>query len=122
MARCVRDTPDHNAECKIQNAKCTAPQSVTIFHSNQEALMNSAFSCAMAIAALALSSIILSAADAPKYKVVNTFKVGGEGGWDYLLADPDSHNIFLSRGTHLMIISDSGQPVGDISGTEGIHG
>lgn len=84
--------------------------------------MKSAFLRILAMASIGAALLFLVAADAPKYKVENTFKVGGEGGWDYLLADPETHNIFLSRGTHLMIINDQGQKVGDISGTEGIHG
>jgi len=27
------------------------------------------------------------AASAPGYKLVNTYKVGGDGGWNYLIAD-----------------------------------
>jgi YVTN family beta-propeller protein len=90
------------------------------FALNQEALMT--FSRTLALLAVIAAATALVAADAPKYKLSNTFKVGGEGGWDYLLADPDTHNVFLSRGAHLMIINDQGQQVGDITGTEGIHG
>ncbi len=84
--------------------------------------MNCFCSRATRVVAIAASLLFLVAADSPSYKVVNTFKIGGEGGWDYLLADPDTHNVFISRGNHLLIINDRGQQVGDISGTEGIHG
>jgi YVTN family beta-propeller protein len=85
--------------------------------------MKSIISRALSLAVLGLALLFLVAADASQYKVVNTFKVGGEGGWDYLLADPDTHNVFISRGTHLLIINgENGQQVGDIAGTEGIHG
>ena len=30
--------------------------------------------------------------------------VGGEGGWDYLRVDPDAHRIYISRGTHMMVV------------------
>lgn len=72
----------------------------------------------------AFMTVALAAAAAtPQYKVVNTWKIGGEGGWDYLLADPATHNVFISRGTHLLVINgENGQQVADIPGTEGIHG
>ena len=35
-------------------------------------------------------------ADGP-YKVVNTAKVGGEGGFDYVAADPDTRHLYVVR-------------------------
>jgi DNA-binding beta-propeller fold protein YncE len=62
-------------------------------------------------------------AAAPGYHVVKTYKLGGEGGWDYLALDGASRRLFLSRGTHVMVIdADSGKPVGDIPDTPGVHG
>jgi len=56
-------------------------------------------------------------------RVINTFKVGGDGGWDYLTIDPESHHLFVSRSTHVIVIdADSGKPVGDIPDTLGVHG
>jgi DNA-binding beta-propeller fold protein YncE len=73
-----------------------------------------------------LLSLFLSpmsfAAD-PGLHVVNTYKLGGEGGWDYLTLDPSSKHLFISRGTHVMVIdADSGKTVGDIPDTPGVHG
>jgi DNA-binding beta-propeller fold protein YncE len=63
------------------------------------------------------------AASGPGYHVVKTYKLGGEGGWDYLLADPDMHRLYISRGTHVMVIdADTGKSVGDIADTPGVHG
>ncbi len=57
------------------------------------------------------------------YHVVTTYKVGGDGGWDYLTADSDARRVFISRGTHVMVIdADSGKSVGDIPDTPGVHG
>jgi DNA-binding beta-propeller fold protein YncE len=57
------------------------------------------------------------------YKVVNTFKVGGEGGWDYLTADSAARRLYISRSTHVMVLDlDSGKTVGDIADTPGVHG
>ena len=64
-----------------------------------------------------------AAASSSGYHVVTTYKVGGDGGWDYLLADPDTHRLYISRGTHVMVIDgDTGKSVGDIADTPGVHG
>ena len=44
------------------------------------------------------------------YHVITTYKVGGDGGWDYLTTDSDARHIFISRGTHVMVVdADSGK-------------
>jgi DNA-binding beta-propeller fold protein YncE len=64
-----------------------------------------------------------SLAAAPGYHVVKTYKLGGDGGWDYLTFDPTSRHLYLSRATHVAVIdADSGKPVGDIPDTPGVHG
>jgi DNA-binding beta-propeller fold protein YncE len=74
------------------------------------------------IAVLFFFSQFLCAAD-PGLHVVKTFKLGGDGGWDYLEVDSDSHHLFISRATHVIVIdADSGKPVGDIPDTPGVHG
>ncbi|MGA2346649.1 MAG: YncE family protein [Candidatus Sulfotelmatobacter sp.] len=57
------------------------------------------------------------------YHVAATYKVGGDGGWDYLTADAGARRIYISRGTHVMVLdADSGKSVGDIADTPGVHG
>ncbi len=75
-----------------------------------------------AVLSLSLPALVF-AADAPGYHVTKTYKLGGEGGWDYLTADPDTHRIFISRGTHVIVLdAQSGKTVGDIPDTPGVHG
>jgi YVTN family beta-propeller protein len=58
-----------------------------------------------------------------EYKVVATWKVGGDGGWDYLTADGDGHRLFIARGTRVMVVdTESGKQVGEIPDTAGVHG
>jgi DNA-binding beta-propeller fold protein YncE len=79
-------------------------------------------------AALVLMLVILIAAatlaaPGPGYKVTNTYQVGGEGGWDYLIADAAARRLYISRATHVIVLDlDSGKTVGDISDTPGVHG
>jgi DNA-binding beta-propeller fold protein YncE len=66
---------------------------------------------------------IAALAAAPGYKVVQTYKLGGEGGWDYLTADASARRLYISRGTHVIVLDlDSGKQVGDIGDTPGVHG
>lgn len=56
------------------------------------------------------------------YKVTKTWKLGGEGGWDYLTADGEGR-LFISRGTRVMVVdTTSGKQIGEIPDTQGVHG
>jgi DNA-binding beta-propeller fold protein YncE len=73
--------------------------------------------------ALFLTAVAAWAAAGAGYHVVTTYKIGGDGGWDYLTADADTRRVYISRGTHVMVIdADSGKNVGDIPDTAGVHG
>ncbi len=75
-----------------------------------------------AIICVSLTAVAL-AATGSGYHVVTTYKVGGDGGWDYLTTDSDARHIYISRGTHVMVVdADSGKIVGDIADTPGVHG
>src|SRR5690348_10922533 len=59
----------------------------------------------------------------PDYHVIKTYKLGGEGGWDYLTLDSNARRLYISRATHVIVIdADSGKAVGDIADTPGVHG
>jgi YVTN family beta-propeller protein len=74
--------------------------------------------------ALALATMAITADDkGVEYKVVATWKLGGDGGWDYLTADGDGHRLFIARGTRVMVVdTESGKQVGEIPDTAGVHG
>lgn len=56
------------------------------------------------------------------YHLVKKVTLGGEGGWDYLNADPDTHRVFISHATHVMVVDPDGNVVGDIPNLKGTHG
>jgi DNA-binding beta-propeller fold protein YncE len=57
------------------------------------------------------------------YQVVKKVVLGGEGFWDYLICDSAARRLYISRGTHVMVVdADTYAVVGDIPGTEGVHG
>jgi YVTN family beta-propeller protein len=62
-------------------------------------------------------------AAADPYAIVDAWKVGGEGKWDYPSVDVSSHRLYLSRETHVLVVdTQSGSVVGDILDTPGVHG
>jgi DNA-binding beta-propeller fold protein YncE len=76
----------------------------------------------VSLISVSLAAVALAAAG-PGYHVVTTYKVGGDGGWDYLTTDSDARRLYISRGTHVMVLdADSGKSVGDIADTPGVHG
>ena len=57
------------------------------------------------------------------YKVVDHWKIGGAGGWDYLLADPSLHQLFVTHGSQVEVLNTrTGKKIGAISGLKGTHG
>lgn len=55
-------------------------------------------------------------------QVMQRWKLGGDGGWDYLTVDA-AHRLFISRGTRVDVVNtDSGTVIGSIADTEGVHG
>src|SRR5436190_4807836 len=66
------------------------------------------------------------AADAQKtsgYHLIDKIAVGGEGGWDGLVADAANHRLYVSHATHVVVIDTAtDKVVGDIPNTNGVHG
>lgn len=77
----------------------------------------------LALLVIPALAIACTAGGQSTYHVVKRLRVGGEGGWDYLTADTVRHRLFVSRGTHVMVIdTDRDSVVGDIANTAGVHG
>lgn len=57
------------------------------------------------------------------YKIVDHWKIGGTGGWDYLLADSAAHLLYVTHGPRVEVIdTTTGKSVGAITGMKGTHG
>jgi WD40 repeat protein len=72
-----------------------------------------------AIAAVALLTI---GVQAQTFKI-QKYSIGGDGGTDYLTAEPGTGRVFVSRGSHVMVLDgNKGTVIGDITETPGTHG
>ena len=73
--------------------------------------------------AVAAAVIVLPGMLAAQSFKVEKFNIGGEGGTDYLTAEAGTGRVFVSRGTHVMVIDGpTGKVLGDIPDTPRTHG
>lgn len=75
---------------------------------------------------LAAAIVVAVATSAPLHAqqfVAQKFNVGGTGGTDYVAANPTNGWVYVSRGTHVMVIDgQTGAVIGDIADTPRVHG
>ncbi len=76
--------------------------------------------------AIVLAATIFAAVPAfaqKQFKMTDRVKLGGEGGWDYLTYDNEGHRLFITRGSHVMVVDAATLKVtGDIPDLSAIHG
>ena len=57
------------------------------------------------------------------YRLAATWKLGGEGGWDYCTVDPVAHRLYVTRPDRVQVLdTESGNLVGEVPGLDGAHG
>ncbi len=65
----------------------------------------------------------VAAQGAGPFAVIDKWKIGGEGGWDYLAADSGNHRLYVTHGTKVEVIdSVTGKVINTITGLKGTHG
>jgi DNA-binding beta-propeller fold protein YncE len=92
--------------------------------------MRKATAFSMSLATLVFSAFLIggrfstvAAAGPSGYRLVKTVPVGGDGGWDSLALDSTARRLYISRGSHVLVMdADRYAIVGDISDTPGVHG
>src|SRR5678816_3412180 len=64
---------------------------------------------------------LASASD--QFVVKQKLTIGSNGGWDYLTYDAPAHRLFITRGTHVMVVDPStGKQLADLPNLKGVHG
>ena len=57
------------------------------------------------------------------FYVKKTWRIGGEGNWDYLTLDPASSQLFVAHGTAVQVVDvSSGTVIGEVKGLRDAHG
>jgi DNA-binding beta-propeller fold protein YncE len=81
-----------------------------------------------ALTAVILFSAAIFSYAAPKpgatgYHVIKTVSIPGDEGWDYLYVDSDARRVYISHGSHVVVMNaDTYAIEGDIPDTQGVHG
>ncbi len=57
------------------------------------------------------------------YEVTKTISIPGDEGWDYVTVDSDARRVYVSHGSHVVVLNaDTHEVAGDIPDTQGVHG
>jgi YVTN family beta-propeller protein len=77
--------------------------------------------CQGPVAALLLSLAAVSSAQT--YHVADQWKIGGQGGWDYLLSDDAAHRLYVTHNSRVEVVdTTAGKVIGAITGLKSTHG
>lgn len=75
------------------------------------------------VIAAALSLTFAGASAAQNYHVSNQWKVGGQGGWDYLLSDDAAHRLYIAHNSRVEVVdTKTGKLLGAVTGLKSTHG
>lgn len=70
-----------------------------------------------------IMNVYAVAAQQLSLKVADTFYIKSNGGWDYILADSASHNLYVAHGTQVNVLDkNTGDSIGIIPNAIGVHG
>ncbi|HEY3282033.1 MAG TPA: YncE family protein [Armatimonadota bacterium] len=81
--------------------------------------------CRWALVACAFAALwgTRSESAEPSYHQVAKLQIGGDGGWDYLNLDPETHRLYIARSNRVTVVDvDKGSVVGEVPNTPGVHG
>jgi len=76
-----------------------------------------------AVCPLVMAAEVRAQAPSAPAGKVHKIAIGGDGGWDYLTADPEGQRLYVSRGNRITVVdTDTEKVVGEVTGTAGVHG
>jgi YVTN family beta-propeller protein len=68
-------------------------------------------------------AVTLPAPAQKSYRIQDSWKVGGEGGWDYLTADSAANRLYITHGGRVEVLdATTGKSIGAITALKGTHG
>src|SRR5258708_39358654 len=95
---------------------CQAQSGVSMLPSSYRRL----FSRTAIVSLLAVCSPVFAQ---QSYQILDRWTIGGDGGWDYLLADPGTHLLYVTLGPRVEILdTKTGKTVGGLAAFERSHG
>ena len=83
----------------------------------------SVFTIALSLCAFVILARAQSQPSGSDYHIIDSLRLGGEGGWDYLTVDTSAERLYVSRGVRVQVIDLANHSiVGEIPNTTGVHG
>src|SRR6185369_5817733 len=77
----------------------------------------------LSMVSFALVFNVTTIAQNTTFKIVNTFHIQGDGGWDYIAVDEETGRLFVSHGMVTQVVdSKNGNLISTIEDTKGVHG
>src|SRR5436190_13402404 len=77
----------------------------------------------LALAIVVVCTVALLAQTGVGYHVTNTYALGGDGGWDYIVPSHDEHRVYIGRANRVMVVDENdGRLLGEVTGIKGAHG
>ena len=81
------------------------------------------FSASAIAASTSLLPALAAPAKAPAYHLAATWKLAGDGFWDYLTVDAKSHRLYIPRDTRVQVVDTrTGRLIGEVKGLQEAHG
>jgi DNA-binding beta-propeller fold protein YncE len=66
---------------------------------------------------------VAATAGAQSYHIADQWKIGGEGGWDYLVSDDAAHRLYVTHNSRVEVIdTNTGKVIGAVTGLKSTHG
>jgi YVTN family beta-propeller protein len=73
--------------------------------------------------AVAAVLLLVAVSAAQTYHIVDQWKLGGQGGWDYLLSDDAAHLLYVTHNSRVEVVdTTTSKPIGAITGLKSTHG
>ena len=70
-----------------------------------------------------LTGVAALLAQSSSYRITQTYLLGGDGRWDYVVPDPPNHRVFIARENRVIVVDeDRGTLLGEVTGIQGAHG
>lgn len=80
-------------------------------------------SLSAAVLTVGVAAVPAQLAAQQPYHVIDHWKIGGEGGWDYMRVDSSAHRLYVTHGPRVEVLdTKTGKSVGAITGLKGTHG
>jgi len=85
-------------------------------------ILNKLTSGRLLITAIILCFAALASAQKTGFRILKDYKINSTGFWDYITVDGANKRIYVSHGNQVNVISTSGDSIGYIPKTTGVHG